>query len=250
MAKISRDFSAGTLHPRETLFTAGNLAGGASELILPCDGASTVSLDLRGSFNLTVEVIGTIDGINWITIPMRALNQSVVGYSLAIGASTAGLWVGKCAPFRQVRVRVTTYTSGLAVAVLAASSGQLDDSLQGVITSQNATATGAAGAAVALTLPAPGVGLRQYLTYISVTRFAAAALTAGATPVIATTTNLPGALAFSLAADAAPQGVLTSLREDFAYPLAAINQNTAVTISAPATTSLIWRLTAGYYVGP
>ncbi len=250
MAKISRDYSPGTLHPRETLFIAGNLASGAAELILPCDGASTVSLDLRGTFNLTLEVIGTLDGLNWVSIPMRPLGQAGIGYSVSIGGSTPGLWVGKCAPFRQVRARVTAYTSGLAATVLGASSGQLDDSLQGLVTSQTITATGAVGAAVTLTLPAPGAGLRHYMTYLSVSRFAATALTAAAAPVFVTTSNLPGGLAFSLAADAAAQGTLAPLREDFAYPLAASTQNAPTTITAPLTTGVIWRLTAGYYVAP
>lgn len=250
MAKISRDYSSGTLHPRETLFIAGNFASGAAELILPCDGASTVSLDLRGTFNLSLEVIGTLDGLNWTAIPMRQLAQAGVGYAVSISGSTQGMWVGKCAPFRQVRARVTAYTSGLAAAVLGASSGQLDDSLQGQLTTQAITATGAAGAALTLTLPAAGAGLRHYLTYLSVNRFAAAALTAAATPVVITTTNLPGALAFSLPADAAPQGTLSVLREDFAYPLASTAQNTATTIVAPLVTGVIWRLTAGYYIAP
>ena len=251
MAKISRDFSAGTLHPRETLFLAGNLASGSSEVILACDGCSTVSLDLRGTSNLTIEVSGTIDGVNWIAIPMRGLGQSNVGYSATIATNLVnGLWVGKCAPFRQVRARVTAYTSGTAMIVLASGVGQLDDSLQGQVSSQAQSATGASGAAVALTLPAPGAGLRQYITYLSIDRIATAGLTAAATPILVTTTNLPASLAFSIPADAAAQGVLSRLREDYGFPLVSTAQNSATVISAPATTNIIWRLTAGYYVAP
>ena len=250
MAKVSRDYSAGTLHPRETVFIAGNLASGAAELILACDGSSTVSLDLRGVFNLTLEVIGTIDGVNWVTIPMRALGQASVGYAATVAGATPGLWVGKCAPFRQVRARVTAYTSGSAAAVLACGVGQLDDTLQGQVTPQLQTIASLAGAAATLTLPAPGPGLRHYLTYVSIDRSPSAALVAAATPIIVTTTNLPGGLAFSIAADAAAQGVPFRLREDYGFPLVSTAQNTPTVISAPATPNIIWRLTAGYYVAP
>jgi hypothetical protein len=75
-------------------------------------------------------------------------------------------------------------------------------------------------------------------------------LTAAAAPVTVTTTNLPGTLAFSFAAEALPQGQIDRWREDFSYPLAAAAQATATTIVAPATTNVIWRVTAGYYVAP
>jgi hypothetical protein len=39
-------------------------------------------------------------------------------------------------------------------------------------------------------------------------------------------------------------------REDFAYPVSTVAQNTATTIVCPATVGVIWRITAGYYVAP
>jgi hypothetical protein len=250
MAKLSRDLSVGVLHPRENLFAAGPLGSVNAEIITSCDGASTVSLDLRGTFNLTVELSGSVDGVNWVPIAVRPLNVAAVSYVVAIAGSAAGVWVGKCAPFRLVRARVTAYTSGAAGAVLSASTAALDDSLQGMVTPLIVTAVGAAAAAVTLTLPNPGAGLRQYLTYLSINRFAAAALTAAAAPVTITTTNLPGTLAFSFPADAALQGSIDRWREDFALPIAAAAQGAAVTVVAPATTGVIWRVTAGYYVAP
>jgi 3-polyprenyl-4-hydroxybenzoate decarboxylase len=117
-----------------------------------------------------------------------------------------------------------------------------------LVTSVIVTATGAAAAAVTLTLAAPGVGLRHYITYLRITRFATAALVGAATPVLVTTTNIPGTLVFSIPADAAAIGTAYSIQEDFAYPIATVAQNTATTIVAPATTTTIWRMTAGYYV--
>ena len=249
MAKLSKDLIAGNLHPRETLFIASTLGALNAEMQMDCDGCSTVAIDLRGTFSLTIALQGTIDGTNWTLIPVRP--QVGGAFVLGIVGTTAGLWMGSCAGFDRVRAIVTAYTSGAATTVLAGSVALFDDfAKNGSVTPLIVTNTGAAAAAVTLTLPAPGVGLRQYVTYLSVNRFAAALLTAAATPVLVTTTNLPGTLVLSLPADAAAQGTLFPWREDFAYPLMASAQNTAVTIVAPVTTGVIWRVTAGYYVAP
>jgi hypothetical protein len=75
---------------------------------------------------------------------------------------------------------------------------------------------------------------------------------ASATPVAITTTNMPGTLAFTAPADAALQGASLPpvIQEDWNYPLMAVAQNTATTVVCPATTNVIWRITAGYYVAP
>ena len=252
MAKISRDLGGGTtLHPREDLFIDGTLGSVNAEVIVDCDGASTCSLDLRGTFSMTIEVAGTVDGTNWTLIPVRPINVASVLYVAAITGTTAGTWVGECAGFKRVRARVTAYTSGSATARLNASVGIIPNTLIGnKITPLTVTSVGASGAAVTLTLAAAGVGLRHYITYLSINRFAAAVLTAGAAPVTVTTTNSPTSLAFSFPADAAALGTMDRWREDFAYPLAVTAQNTATTIVCPVTTGVIWRATAGYYVAP
>jgi hypothetical protein len=251
MAKLVTDLlPARALHPRESLFIAGNLGALNAEVIVDCDGCGAVALDLRGTFNLTVEVAGTVDGVNWTLIPVKPVNQASKLYVAAVAGAVPGTWVGSCAGFRRVRARVTAYTSGAAAATLAANVGLLDQSLDGSVAPSIGTAVGAAGAAVTLTLASPGAGLRHYLTYLSINRFATALLTAAAAPVTVTTTNLPGTLAFSFAADAAAQGTIDRWREDFAYPVASAAQATATTIVCPATTNVIWRVTAGFYVAP
>jgi hypothetical protein len=250
MAKLSRNLTVGVLDPRETLFIAGTLGSLNAEVITDADGCTTVSVDLRGTFNMTVELSGTVDGVNWLPIPVRPINIASVAYVAAITGTAAGVWVGKCGQYRRVRARVTAYTSGSATAVLSAENGLLDDSLNGMVTPLIVTAVGAAGATVTLTLPAPGAGLRHYITYLSINRFATALLTAAATPVTITTTNIPGSLAFSFPAEAAPQGTIDRWREDLAFPLAVSAQNTATTVVCPVTTNVIWRVTAGYYVAP
>lgn len=250
MAKLSTDLRSATLHPREAIFSTANLGSLNAETIIFADGCSTVTLDLRGTFNLTIEVAGTVDGTNWTLIPMRPINQASVLYVAAVTGSAAGTWVGMCAGFRQVRARVTAYTSGSATTTLAANTAPYDPMIYGPNTNSIGTTVGTAGAATTLTLTAPGAGLRHYLTYLSINRFATALLTAGTAPVAVTTTNLPGSLAFSFPAEAAAQGTLDRWREDFAFPIASSAQNTNTTIVCPATTSVIWRVTAGFYVAP
>jgi hypothetical protein len=255
MAKLSPNLTAisrddPTLHPRENLYkTAQNLAALNAEVVIDCDGSTTVSLDLRGTFNMTVEVAGTIDGTNWILIPVRSMLGGQ--YLIAVVGSTAGAWIANCAGFRKVRARCTAYTSGAAITTLMASTSLLDETLGGDVAPLLVTTTGASGAAVTLTLPAPGAGLRQYLSYLRITRFAASVLTASGTPVLITTTNVPGTLVFTAPADAAAQGVTTPIvAEDFAKPLMGSAQNTNMTFVMPATTGVIWRATAAYQVKP
>lgn len=250
MAKLSRDLGPETLHPRETLFASGMLGAAGAELIIAADGCAVVALDMRGSFSLTAELSGSVDGVNWTMIPVRLLAGASPAYLIAIAGASQGVWVGAVLGFRFVRVRCTAWVSGAAAVTLAASNAALDQSLSGMVTPNLGTAVGIAGAANTLTLAAPGLGLRHYLTYLSINRFAAAVLTAAATPVTVTTTNMPGGLAFSFEADAAALGSMVRWREDFAYPLAATVPNSATTIVCPATVGVIWRVTAGFYVAP
>ena len=247
MAKLSKDISAGNLHPRENLSGTGNLGALNAEVQIESHGCATVSIDLRGTFVATVQVQGSVDGVNWVLIPVR----SAVGGPFAAGVTAVGVYSASCVGFTRVRAIVTAYTSGTATTVIAASLALFDDfARMGGVTNQIVTAVGAAAAAVTVTLPAPGAGLRHYITYLSMNRFASALLTAGAAPVTVTTTNLPGSLAFSFAADAAAAGSMDRWREDFAFPIASSAQNTATTIVMPATTGVIWRGTVGYYIAP
>lgn len=250
MAGLTLSDGTTLMHPRETLSVAGLLGSLNSEVITRCDGSGSVTVDLRGTFSMTVEIAGSVDGINWTLIPVKPINQASKLYVPAITGAVAGFWVGDCSGFMMIRARATAYTSGAATVSLISNVAPADNSLDGAITSGLGTAVGAAAAAVTLTLASPGAGMRHYITYLSINRFAAAVLTAAAAPVTVTTTNLPGALAFSFAADAAALGTLDRWREDFAYPLSASAQGTATTIVCPATTGVIWRVTAGYYVAP
>ena len=248
MAKLSRDLTSGTLHPRENITGSGALGALNSEIVINADGASAVALDLRGTFSMTVEVAGSVDGTNWTLLAVRSMSGG--SYLAAVAGTVAGAWVAACAGFAKIRARVTAYTSGAASATLLAATGLLDDRLLGEVSSNAATITAALSTAATLTLTAPGAGLRHYITGLRIERHAAALLTAGTTPVVITTTNLPGALAFSIPMEAAAQGTVYEKSIDPARAIMASAQNTATTIVAPLTTSVIWRLSATFYVAP
>lgn len=251
MAKLSKDLSIGNLHPRETIFASGNLGAINAEIIIPADGATSVMLDLRGTFNLTAQLLGTVDSVNWTPIPVKAMTQGGKRYLLSIAGSTLGVWAGKISGYKSVKVIAIAYTSGTAQTVVMASNGMVEDAIDGQVSVDSGTITGAASAAVTLTLASPGVGLRHYINKVRVTRFAAAALTAAAAPIVLTTTNLPTAIAFSIPAEAAAQGTVYELLEDFGgKPLVATAQNTATTIVAGVVANVIWRISAYFYVAP
>lgn len=250
MAKLGKDLEVATLHPRENLYVTGALASTNAEIITNCDGGGTVIIDIRGTFSATLEVSGTVDNTNWVPIPMRPVNQAAKLYVATIVGAVAGVWIGSCNGYRKVRLRDTAHTSGSVTAYISATNIAVDQSLDGMITTSWLTITAAAAAGATLTIPAPGVGLRQYLTFLRISRFASATLVAAATPVLITTTNFPAAMTFSIPADASLIGTVYTIQEDFAYPIACAAQNTATTVVAPATTTTIWRLTAGWYVAP
>lgn len=249
MAKLSKDLSVETLHPRETLFGAGMLGAVGAEVVIAADGGGCVSLDMRGTFSLTAEVSGSVDGVNWTLIPVRLIAGASPIYVASVAGSLPGVWCGSIYGFRLVRVRCTAWVSGAASVTLTTSLAAPDQSLSGMVTANIGMVIGTVGAATTLTLAAPGLGLRHYLTYVSINRFAAAALTASATPVAVTSSNLPGSLAFTFEADGAALGTVVRVREEFGYPLVASAPNTATSILCPATPNVIWRVTAGFYLG-
>jgi hypothetical protein len=109
------------------------------------------------------------------------------------------------------------------------------------------SATGAAGAGVTLTIPAGGAGVFNYLCYLQIIKFAAALLTAAATPVLVTTTGMTNTPTFSFNADAAAQGTSQEQKYEGQNPIIGSAAATAITIVCPATTGVIWRVNATYF---
>lgn len=111
------------------------------------------------------------------------------------------------------------------------------------------TATAAVSTAVNANLPAAGIGTYHYITSIIIQKFATAALTAGAAPIICTQNNLKG---FSPNTDARAlvQGELINCyQQDFTIPLKSQSSNTTTLIAVPAVTGAIYKVIVTYFIG-
>jgi disulfide bond formation protein DsbB len=242
------------LKPRADIIATGSLGAVAAEVVLdmtgPNGGVNTISFDLRGpGLNLAVIFEGSIDGTNFDQ-PLPAINQltQAMVNNPTVTAAVRYI-VPQVAGFQKVRIRCTAFTAGPLAVVARAS--QAIHAVQAILkpSDLSATQTGAAGAAVTLSLAAAGVGLYHYITRLSIQRSASAALIAAAAPVLVTTSNLPGAPVFQIPADAAPQGSQYTEILEPTTPIKSSAANTATTVVMPITTGAIWRATAHYYVG-
>lgn len=108
------------------------------------------------------------------------------------------------------------------------------------------TATGAAAAAVTLTLPA-AIGKFHSIVRLEITAYTTVARVGGVTPVIVTTTNISGTPAFTFAS-AAAVGTTDSKIAEPTLPIKSLVANTATTIVCPATASIIWRVNCFYNI--
>lgn len=208
---------------------------------------NSCTIDVRGTFTATLICQGTINGSDYFQIPLLVPNTEIWQVNVtAAGSFLAHLPAG-C---KQVRILCTAYTSGSASIYMRCATGDNIVYAKPIPSTTIATTTGTAGAAVTLTVAAPGAGLSHYITGIYITKFAAALLTAAATPVLVTTTNIGGSPVFSFSAAADPQGTAVEIVRQFGgNPLKSAAQNTATTIVCPATTATIWRVQVAYYVG-
>ena len=250
MPKLSKDFSIGNMHPRETLFATANLAAANAAVQVAADGTSTVLLNITGTYVGTLVVEGSLDNANWFPIPMRQQNGGAAGvYVNTISSGSSGQWQGSAANASFVRARMSAFTSGSAAVTIANDNAVSDVQAFLRPSDQHATITAATATAATLTLPAVA-GMFHYITRFLIERHTSALLTAGATPTIITTTNLPGARAFSIPADAAAQGQVYREVIEPTVPMKSFAIGVATTVAAPLTTGVIWRLSADYYLAP
>lgn len=225
--------------------STANLSALNAEAIADLNGHCVATFDLRGTFVATVVFEATLDGTNYFSLP--AINQAT--QAMITAPTAAGVFIVSVTGFRRIRARVSAYTSGTVVVAMRASMADYAITSIPYPATLTVTVTAATATAATLTIPAAGAGLFHYFTRILVQRHTSALLTAGTTPVLVTTTNLPGARVFSIPADAAPQGQVYTEIVEPSQPIKSSVANTATTIVAPLTTGVIWRLTADYYVG-
>lgn len=258
-----RNLSGDFVPARERREVTGTIAGNNQEVVLPLNGDETALVYMASAaFIGTLEFSGLGDasagyfsvaaypyapGCAGGTIPLSG--QPLLLDAL-VAANTSRVYSVPVGQLRALRVRSSAYTSGTIDITITSDP---NDSLNTAIVSRQATlfvtATGAAGAAVTATVPAVA-GLRHVIDFIRVTRSATALLTAGATPTVVTTTNLPGSPALTFGADAAPQGNDKEVVLDFGGSgLAASALNTATTVVCPVTANAIWRVNIAYRLG-
>lgn len=244
---------------------SGSITGANSELVLDVNGdeSATIFMDGGGAtLNATYGIEGSIDGTNYFSLLAFPLPQFCNGGTIplaaqpllteAVNAGSLRRALSVCvAQLKKVRVRLIANTAGTVDVTINADDRQ---ALSPYVRDQKSatlvvTATGAAAAAVTASLPAV-TGLRHYVDFVQVSKFNAAALTAAATPVLVTTTNIPGAPVLNFSAGGEAQGAEQSKEMDFGgQGAAATALGTATTVVCPATTGVIWRVIVAYRLG-
>lgn len=253
---ISRNLASAFVPIREQRTASGSLVANNSEVVLAVNGdRSALVFISSSSFIGTLEFTGSVDGTNYFPVAAYAIAASSAGGTLPVSAqpmltdalvaaNTSRLYSVSCGQLRLLRVRVSAYTSGSAVCTI---NSDAEDSLYTARPSTLfVTATGAASAAVTATLPAV-TGFRHVIDFIQVTRSATAALTPSATPVVVTTTNLPGSPALTFGSDAAGVGVDKEVKLDFGSSgISSTTLGTVTTVVCPVYTGVIWRINVSY----
>jgi hypothetical protein len=261
---IQRNLSGVFMPHQEARRSTGTLAALNAELVHDVNGdnSAIIFINGTGTFNATYSVQGSPDGTNFYDLIAFPYAPASVGGTLpqpgqplvteAVNAATVQRML--CAAvggLQKIRIRLTAYTGGTASVTI---NSDIADSISPYVRDQKAatlmvTATGAASAAVTATLPAV-TGLRHYIDRVSVVRSATAALTASATPVVVTTTNIPGTPALTFGSEAAGIGLDKEVVFEFGGAgIAASAAGTATTIVAPIWTGVIWRINVSYRLG-
>lgn len=250
-------------HP-ESRRTSGSLAALSADVVHTLDGdnSTTIHLNGTGTFTATYEIHGSPDGTNFYPLIAYPYAPASLGGTLPLPAQplvleavTAAV-VSRvlCVPtggLRAVRIRLSAYTSGSAAVTINSDMNALINPYAKEQKSATLLVSATAAVGVALTASLPAVaGLRHYIDRITITRSATAALTPSATPVVVTTTNIPGALALSLGSDAGGIGVdKECVFDPGAFGIGATALGTATTIVCPAYVGVIWRVNAIYHLG-
>lgn len=138
------------LSERQPVGLAGNTAGSGTitalngTVTLATAGLAGVGVQVTGVWTQTLALQGTIDGSNWVTIlpyiPATRLFVTTAGFT------ANGIYTANIAPYAQVRLTATAFTSGTAVVTFAGSVFSVTPSAP---TSTNVTVTNGTGSSAA-----------------------------------------------------------------------------------------------------
>jgi len=229
-----------------------------AEVLMDLNGAQTAVFDVRtGAGNLTYVWEGTVDGVNYMPLPAFANFQLLGAVALAeqyvpsviVATTHSGIYTVGITGFRRVRLRISAYTSGNITVAARGSIADLIIYRKALPAILHVTVTAAANTAATITLPAAGVGMFHYITYLNCRRNATAAL-AGTATLIITSTNLPGSPAWSNGNAMIAGGTVEDIDYQSAHPLKSLLANIATTIIMPAPgLAVLNRGNCSYYVG-
>ena len=254
----------GTFVPvREQRTTTGTLSALNAEVMLPLNGDESTLIQINGAsaVTLTVSIEGSVDGgVNYF--PLLALPYAQTTGTIAVASQVLiSEAFAAVAPFRvyamatgglsNIRIRASAWTSGsLAVVIRSGPEFSIHPNTFARVSTLCITGTAAVSTAVTVTLPAVA-GLRHYIDRISIVRSCSTAVAAAvATPIVVTTTNIPGNPAFTFGQPIAAVGQDAELVFDAGSTgLATTAIGTATTVVAPIFTGMIWRITVIYRLG-
>lgn len=220
----------------------------------PVSGSVSVS-----NFPATQPVSGTVTANTGLTQPLTdaQLRATAVPVSGTVGVSgtvpVSGTFWQATQPVSGT-VGVSNFPATQAVSgTVGVNNFPATQAVSGTVTVANPTpvatlaVTGTAATGVALTLTLPAVaGQFHYIAALEFTLYATAARTGSATPIVVTSTNLPGSPAWTFPT---AQAIGTTVDRSFvpAFPVRSSVAGTATTIVAPVAAAGIWRITAFYY---
>ena len=266
---------------------SGTLAAVDAAVTLQINGHSSAAIQITGMWVGTTTFEGTVDGVNWSPINgvgattstptpiiganglyrltpggLEALRIRMVTYtagtanvSMNASMGVGGTFANQILPVKMTNgVDTATIKAASAAAVVADSALVVaispNSPLAGLYpTDRFVNSTATVGLPVTATLPAPGAGLFNYVTYIGIQLYAASASPGTGLPLGVTTTNMPGNPAYYFPT-AMAIGTIDRYQAPILTAIKSTAANTATTFTAPGTLSAIWLMNIGYYVAP
>jgi hypothetical protein len=199
------------------------------------------SIQLTIGVSISLSASYSIDGIIFYPMPFFNPNTETYTQNASLSGNYQIIFPSGTKKIRFIPIAI----SGTATVTLRAVKNQVFLYAKDIPATLSATQTAAVNTQTILTIPA-SAGLYTYITGLYITKFAAANLVAAATPVLVTTTNILSAPVFSFSAAADLQGTVEKTQIETKMKSAL---GSGVSVTAPATPNVIWRMNAIYYYG-